>query len=78
MDIKFSKQAIKTISKMDSVMKKRIRQGVENLPSGDIKQLQGYDNSLRLRVGKYRIIYRQISETEINVDKIDSRGDIYK
>jgi len=79
MTIQFSKQAVKVISKMDSKLKKRLRKGIEDLPNGDVKLLQNYNpQSYRLRIGKYRIIYRQISESVIYIDKIDSRGDIYK
>lgn len=46
----------------------------------DIKIMQGYkENTFRLRIGEYRIIYR-IFETELLIDviKIGSRGDVYK
>ena len=47
-------------------------------PSGDIKTLQGMnDGSRRLRIGGYRVIYRQEGETII-IDKIDVRGGVYK
>ncbi len=45
----------------------------------DIKQLKGYDNTFRLRVGKYRIIY-EIYKNELIIILADggSRGGIYK
>lgn len=45
----------------------------------DIKQLKGYPNRFRLRVGKYRIIY-EIYEYELVIILADggSRGGIYK
>ncbi|MEG2286157.1 MAG: type II toxin-antitoxin system RelE/ParE family toxin [Eubacterium sp.] len=47
-------------------------------PEGDIKQMKGYkDSTCRLRIGKYRIIYRYIQDT-LCVEDINSRGDIYK
>ena len=43
----------------------------------DIRPLQGKGNELRLRVGKYRIIY-QYEDNSLVILDIDSRGDIYK
>lgn len=44
--------------------------------------MSGYkDGRYRLRVGKYRVIYKYINESDIeilNVMDIGSRGDIYK
>ncbi|MEG0810447.1 MAG: hypothetical protein RSF85_09810 [Lactococcus sp.] len=40
--------------------------------------MKGYkDSTCRLRIGKYRIIYRYIQDT-LCVEDINSRGDIYK
>ena len=51
-------------------------------PEGDIKILQGYsDGRQRLRVGKYRVIFRFISDDQIEIVyiiDIGARGDIYK
>ena len=48
------------------------------LNSGDIKPLRGTNGeSLRLRIGGYRVIYRVENDTII-IDKVDSRGDVYK
>lgn len=86
MDVRFSKTARKAIEKYDKSTKQRIKAGIYKLtltpPEGDIKLLQGYtDGRMRLRIGKYRIIFRY--GTEGNVDilfimDINSRGDIYK
>ncbi len=86
MDVRFSKTARKAIEKYDKSTKQRIKAGIYKLtltpPEGDIKLLQGYtDGRMRLRIGKYRIIFRY--DTVGNVDilfimDINSRGDIYK
>ncbi len=51
-------------------------------PVGDIKPMQGYsDERKRLRVGSWRVIYKQISEDTVEiiyVIDIGNRGDIYK
>lgn len=85
MEIRFDKKAKKFIEAQDKPTKQRIRKAIEGLteepPKGDIKTLQGYiDGRLRLRVGKYRIVYRYIGEIAVilHIMDIDSRGDIYK
>lgn len=95
MEIRYDKKAKKFIEAQDKPTKQRIKNGIMGLtvkpPQGDIKTMQGYSNgTYRLRVGKYRIIYRfsteTIKDTEnkkqiieiLNIMDIDSRGDIYK
>ena len=84
--IKYSKDALKFLSKLDKKSIQRIRAAVEGLtlkpPVGDIKPMQGYnDGRKRLRVGSWRIIYRQENEQTVEiifVIDIGNRGDIYK
>lgn len=86
MNIKYSKDSLKFLAKMEKKTVQRIRDGIAGLalnpPQGDIKTMQGYnDGRLRLRIGKYRIVYRYDSENNIicvYVIDIDSRGGIYK
>ena len=84
--IKYSKDAVKFIKKQDAITKKRLREAIEglkNIPmTGDIRPLEGYkDGRMRLRVGSYRVIFKEISEVEIDIVfimEIGNRGDIYK
>ncbi len=85
MEIKYSKQAVKDIKKLPNdvarLVKKAIEGLTENPPKGDIKTMQGYsDGRKRLRVGKYRVIYKYLESGEIFIwiIEIGSRGDIYK
>lgn len=86
MEIRYDKKAKKFIESQDRPTKQRIRNGIIGLtakpPQGDIKTMQGYsDGRQRLRIGKYRIIYRYTSDNNIeilHIMDIDSRGDIYK
>ncbi len=86
MEIRYDKKAKKFIEAQDKITKQRIRIGIAGLtikpPQGDIKTMQGYkDGRQRLRIGKFRIIYKYITENTIeilNIMNIDSRGDIYK
>ena len=86
MKIKYSKDALKFLSKLDKKSVERIRAAIQGLtldpPIGDIKPMQGYnDGRKRLRVGGWRIIFKYGEESEIEilfVIDIGNRGDIYK
>jgi len=86
MQIEYSKAAVKAINAMDRPTKQRIKAGIEGLtqtpPKGDIKPLQGFDDGRqRLRIGKYRIIYKFALDSVVEIlyiMDIGSRGDIYK
>lgn len=84
--IKYSKDALRFLSKLDKKSVGRIREAVMGLtfnpPVGDIKTMQGYsDGRKRLRVGSWRIIYRRENDGTVEiifVIDIGNRGDIYK
>jgi len=91
MEIEYSKPSIKFISAQDKPTKERIKVAIEGLtetpPKGDIKLMQGYTpESYRLRVGKYRILYRYYTVKDkdgnnqcvLYILDVGSRGDIYK
>lgn len=85
LEIRYSKAALKVLSKLDNATRNRILVGIDGLtqkpPIGDIKAMQGMKNEFRLRIGKYRIIYYYTLEgccEILYIDKIGSRGDIYK
>ena len=86
MEIRYSKSAQKAIAKYDAPTKRRIKDGIDKLlsdpPEGDIKPLQGFsDGRCRLRIGKYRIIFRFDEDGSIKILLIldvDSRGGVYK
>ena len=85
MKIKYSRDALKFLAKLDAKSVTRIRNAIQGLtmtpPIGDIKPMQGYDDGRkRLRVGGWRIIFKYGSEGEIEilfVIDIGNRGDIY-
>ena len=65
MKVKYSKAALKFLAKSDKATVNRIRIGIEGLkinpPKGDIKLMQGFDDGRqRLRIGKYRIIFKRL------------------
>lgn len=84
--IRYSRNSLKFLGRLDKKSVARIRTAIEGLvqkpPVGDIKELQGYcDGRKRLRVGPWRIIYRYGNDLHIEVLfvlDIGNRGDIYK
>jgi mRNA interferase RelE/StbE len=78
MNITYYKQAVKTLERMDAATKQRIKQGIEGIPKGDIKKLQGHTELYRLRVGDWRIVFSYPDNETVLVEKISPRGEIYK
>ena len=86
MVIRYAKEAVKFLNKLEKKSVERIKKAIEGLtqtpPAGDIKPMQGSkDGRMRLRVGDWRIIYKYGAEQEIEilfVLEIGNRGDIYK
>jgi len=79
MDIIFSKQAIKTINRMDTSTKQRIKFAIKRLPDGDTKQLNNRQIiTYRLRVGDWRVLYSFENAYTILIEKIAPRGQVYK
>ena len=85
-EIRFSKVAGKYLQKLDRTTKERIKKSLLELAENpyvvknlDVKKLAGYEDSYRLRIGKYRALYKIINnEVVVFVFDLDSRGDIYK
>ena len=77
MQREYSKQAEKYLSNQTLETILRIKSAIEKLPAGDVKKMKGTKNQYRLRVGAFRIMFTQTPEL-ITVEKIDSRGQIYK
>lgn len=75
MDIRYSKQAEKFLKRQDVVTRKHIRNAIQELPSGDVKKLQGR-NGYRLRVGDYRVIFDNVGNV-VYVERIHNRGQVY-
>lgn len=44
----YTKKARKSIKSLDIRVKDRVKDGIEKIPFGDIKKLQGYSNLYRL------------------------------
>ena len=82
MKVLLSKQATKFINKHEKAIQRRIftaLKGLEEIPPiGDIKKLKGIDETYRLRIGTYRVIYNVDFQSEVvKVSIIENRGVIY-
>lgn len=79
MKISYSKTFEKKFSKYDRQLQEKIFTAIQNLPDGDVKRLTGNDIPpiYRIRISKYRVLFHMNKE-EIQILKVDSRGDIYK
>lgn len=86
MEIRYSKDAIKFLKKLDKKSVERIRNAIIGLtykpPLGDIKTMQGEkDGKQRLRVGSWRILFKYGIDGSVEIlfiIEIGNRGDIYK
>lgn len=86
MKIRYSRDALKFLAKLDAKSVNRIRTAIHGLtcspPVGDIRPLQGFsDGRKRLRTGGWRVIFRYDRDGELEVLlilDIGNRGDIYK
>ena len=78
MKIEFSNRAAKAISRMDTTIKNRVRQGIQNIPQGDIKPFKSAPGSYRLRIGNWRIIFSYQGADTILIEDIGPRGQVYK
>ena len=80
MPIHYSKHFSKQFKKYQRSTQERIRKAILEIPKGDIVKIKG-DKDLpplyRLRIGTFRVLFR-MSETDIFIEWLDSRGDIYK
>jgi mRNA interferase RelE/StbE len=83
---KFEKSAVKYLKGLQKSQRDLILSATDGLmltpPVGDTKKLEGYrDGRHRLRVGKYRVIYRYGNDNGVDtlfIMDVGSRGDIYK
>lgn len=83
--VKFYKEAIKNIQKLDKPTRNRVLDQINLLAQDprnrdlDSKKMQGTKNQFRLRLGSYRIIYSILHDKLIIIIiRVGSRGDVYK
>ena len=76
--IKYEKDCLKYLEKLDRNTQVRIINAISQLPFGNVKKLQGNIANYRLRVGNYRIVFSKDDENLISIIKIAPRGEVYK
>jgi mRNA interferase RelE/StbE len=79
-EIEFSKKAAKDYKKLPKDYKVLVDLTLHKLSEGlpiDIKPITGEEDSYRIRIGKYRILFSIIGNA-ILITKIGARGDVYK
>lgn len=81
--VAYSKDAIKTLSRMPANMARQIRSKIEQYASApkslanNIKALKGAEGYYRLRVGDWRVIFSETGEV-VAVIRIGPRGGAYE
>ena len=81
--VKLTQKVLKSLQKIDQVYVKKIWERIKLLETTpypkDCLKLKNHDNSYRIRVGRYRIIY-QIFDDQlyVSVINVDHRKDIYR
>jgi mRNA interferase RelE/StbE len=82
-EVKFTKGARKMFRKLSQELQARIQPKIDDLaieprPNG-VKKLQGEENSYRIRVGDYRIIYDIFDDVLlVKIVEVGHRSKIYK
>jgi len=80
--IEYSREALKTLASIDRATASRIITKVDLLVSdpralgNNIRRLRGGDGQMRLRVGDWRVIYRD--GVVLHVIRIAPRGSVYE
>ncbi len=81
--VKFTKGARKMFKKLSQELQDRIKPKIDDLaieprPDG-VKKLKGEENSYRIRVGDYRVIYEIFDDVlVVKVIEVGHRSEIYK
>jgi mRNA interferase RelE/StbE len=85
-NIKLAPRAIRDLKRLDRPTRKRVQQAFEALAADaanlDIKQIAGHAPWRRLRVGEYRVLYRELTaETDASrylVARVIDRRDLHR
>ena len=83
-EVYVSKKALKGLKEMPKEYQERVlrllrRLGEDPLPEEyDVKKLRGFENAFRIRIGKYRVVYKvDWKERRVFVVFIGHRGKAY-
>ena len=84
MNVRYTKQALKALIRMQPAKAKAIQAKIHRIAAGNttglnIIPMQGMEGIHRLRAGDYRVIYEIIEDALVLiVIRVGARGDIYK
>lgn len=80
--VEWTSRALKEAARLDVPTRQRILSAVKRLCEedyGDVRRLQGVnDETYRLRVGDWRVIFSYQDDLTILVHRVRPRGDAYK
>jgi len=80
--VEWAKRALKRVSRLDRPTQKRILGAIDDLAEksrGDIRSFEGgSEEDYRLRVGGWRVLFSYLDDGSILIQRIGSRGDVYK
>ena len=84
-NITLAPRAIRDLKRLDRLTRKRVQQAFEALGADaanlDIKQIAGHAPWRRLRVGEYRVIYRELTaedDSRYLVARVIDRRDLHR
>ena len=79
-EISWDEGALQNLEKLNVLLRKRIVKKIEQFANSgsfhEIKKIQGYEKTYRLRAGDYRIIFEFI-KNEMIILKVGHRKNIY-
>jgi mRNA-degrading endonuclease RelE of RelBE toxin-antitoxin system len=72
--------AFDDIEKLDKDTRKRVYKAIESLSKGITRpnKLKGKGNGYKVKVGKYRIVWKYNKEGKIRIDKVKLRKNVYR
>jgi mRNA interferase RelE/StbE len=77
--IVLTRNADKSLGRIDKPAQGRLRQAIDDLMEGDVKKLRGRENEYRLRVGNYRVVFTPTYENRtLTILEIFHRGRDYR
>ncbi len=80
MPVIYTEKAEKDIEKLEKKIRNRVYKAIEKIEKGIIRRgkLKGQDNSYKIRLGKYRVIFDIDHKGNIIIIRIKLRKDVYR
>jgi len=80
MPVVITEPAFDDIARLDNETRARIYKAIEKLYRGEIKpvRLKGEERGFKVKVGKYRILWKYDEKGNIRIGSVKSRKDAYR